>query len=508
MTRSRPTPDRPGSPSPIGRWSLAIGHSLLVFVSLILILIGCAHEAASRHGPQQSPGSLLVKHMTVAPLKVTIPRVGREVERQVLPNGLVLYVAEDRTLPLVEVYAVVRAGSLTEPSDRPGVAQLTASELRNGGTASLAGSVLDEELEGMGASLEVSASSEAITLHLSALAKDADRTLQLFVDVLRHPAFAPGPFQTSKGRLIEDLRRVVENPSRLLAREFARRLYTEDHPLGRPLTAANVASIQRDDLVAHHRRLFHPNNVLLAVAGDFRQDEMTAKLAALFGDWRAATLDLPAVPPVTPRFERGVYIIPRPLDQASLILGHVGIDRFNPDRYAIELMDRILGGSGFNSRVVERVRTEEGLAYSVATAFPTGSREPGLFRATLQTKNENVPRATTVILEEIRRIQEQPVTPLELARAKEALSNSFVFRFTSRFRTVLQLLMLEFDGYPPDYYENLLDRYRAVTAGDIQRVARQYLHPDATTILVVGDAARFEGAMAAFGPVHRLTPAF
>jgi len=151
------------------------------------------------------------------------------------------------------------------------------------------------------------------------------------------------------------------------------------------------------------------------------------------------------------------------------------------------------------------VRAEEGLAYSVGTAYPTTSRDISLFRATLQTKNENVPRAVAVILEEMARIQRQPVTEEELDRAKEAIINSFVFRFTSRFSTVVSLLMLEFDEYPPDYYETLLDRYRAVTSAEIQRVARQYLHPDAATIVIVGDAPKFEPAMATYGPIHHLT---
>ncbi len=472
---------------------------------LILTLLGCATEAPSKHGPRQSPGSELVRRMTFPPLQVTIPRVGREVERQLLPNGIILYLAEDRALPVLDVYAVFRAGSLYEPTTRPGVAQLTTSQLRNGGTTSLASDALNEELEIMGTSIEASISTEGISLSLSALAKDADRALQLFADVLRHPAFDPEPLRTSKGRVIEDLRRLADNPSQLMAREFARTMYTEAHPLGRLLTPAQVEAIQREDLQAYYRRFFHPNNMMLAVVGDFSREEMSAKIQALFGDWPPAEgFDVPPVPKVQPRFDHSVYIIPRSLTQASVTLGHFGIDRSNPDRYAIELMDLILGGSGFTSRIPDRVRTEEGLAYSVGTAFPTSSRDISLFRATLQTKNENVPRAVAVILEEMTRIQGQPVTLEELDRAKEAIFNSFVFRFTSRFVTVVQLVTLEFDGYPPDYFETLLDRYRAVTVADIQRVARQYLRPDAATILIVGDAPIFEPAMAAFGPVHRL----
>jgi len=473
--------------------------------TLVFLLLGCATDAPSRFGPRQSPGSELVRRMTFPPLQVAIPRVGREVERRALANGIILYLAEDHSLPVLDVTVVIRAGSLYETPARPGVAQFTASQLRNGGTTRLPAAALNEELEVLGASLEASVSTEAISLTLNALAKDADQALQLFAEVIRHSAFDPNPLQTTKGRVIEDLRRLADSPSQLLAREFTRKLYTEAHPLGRPLTPAQVEAVQPDDLRAHYRRFFHPNNMLLAIVGDFSREEMAAKIQALLGDWPPDPVDLPPVPEVRPHFERAVYIIPKSLAQASLALGHFGINRFNPDRYAIELMDFILGGSGFSSRIMERVRSEEGLAYSVGTNFPTGSRDLSLFRATAQTKNENVPRAVAAILEEMSRIQRQPVSQEELDRAKEAIINSFVFRFTSRFGTVVQLLTLEFNGYPLDYFETLLDRYRAITVADIQRVATQYLRPDATTILIVGDASKFEPAMAVFGPVHRLS---
>jgi predicted Zn-dependent peptidase len=245
--------------------------------------------------------------------------------------------------------------------------------------------------------------------------------------------------------------------------------------------------------------------MLLAVVGDFDRAAMLGKLAALFGDWAAGPSRRPAIPAVQPRDARGVFVVARPLTQASLAVGHLGIDRSNPDRYAVEVMDLILGGSGFTSRIMDRVRTREGLAYSVGTSFPTAWPVTGPFRATAQTMNENVPRAVAAILEEMERIRREPVTAEELAGAKQAIENSYVFRFSSRFTTVVQLMRLEFDGEPPDYYETLLDRYRTVTAADIQRVARSYLRPDAATIVVVGDAAKFEMQLAQFGPVSRLS---
>jgi zinc protease len=261
--------------------------------------------------------------------------------------------------------------------------------------------------------------------------------------------------------------------------------------------------------VAHFQRFVRPDNMFLAVVGDFSVDELAAKVQARLGDWNASgPVNLPTMPAVEPRFERGVYVLSRNLTQSNVVLGHFGIRRSNPDRYAIQIMDMILGGGGFTSRIMERVRTEEGLAYSVFSAFPTTTRDVSLFRVTVQTKNENVSRAVATILEEMSRMRDTPVTEAELEGAKEALINSFVFRFTSRFSVVTQLLTLELDDYPPDYLDTLLDRYRAVTREDVQRVARQYLRPDATTILIVGDGERFEAGLPAFGPVRRLpTPA-
>jgi zinc protease len=474
-------------------------------LALAVLLTGCATDGHPQQVLRRSPGSELVQQMRFPPLQFTIPRVGREVERRVLANGIVLYLASDRSLPVFKTYAVFRAGSLYEDTTTPGVAQFTASQLRSGGTESMPFETLNEELEVLGISIESAVSFETMSLTVSALAKEADRALQLFADILRRPAFDPAPLETYRGRVVEDLRRLPENPARLAMQEFARVMYTDAHPLGRPLTPAEARAIRREDLLRHVRRFVRPDNMFLAVVGDFSLDELAAKVQAQLGDWTASgQLDLPPFPTVAPRFARGVYLLPRNLTQSNVLLGHFGIRRSNPDRYAIQIMDMILGGGGFSSRIMERVRTEEGLAYSVSSSFPTSTRDVSLFRVSVQTRNDNVPRAVGTILEEMSRMRNGLVTPAELEGAKEAIINSFVFRFTSRFDVVTQLLTLEFDDYPPDYLDTVLDRFRAVTREDVQRVARQYLRPDATTILVVGDAARFESAMAVFGPAHRL----
>lgn len=216
--------------------------------------------------------------MNIPPLELSIPRVGREVERRVLSNGLVLYLASDRSLPVFKAYALFRAGSLYEEPSRPGVAQFTASQLRSGGTQRMSFTALNEELEVSGISIESGASSEAISLTVSALAKDADRALELVADILRRPAFDPAPLETYRGRVVEDLRRVAENPSRLMMQEFSRVMYTEAHPSGRPLTPGQARAIRREELLDHFRRFIRPDNMYLAVVGDFRVEELAAKV--------------------------------------------------------------------------------------------------------------------------------------------------------------------------------------------------------------------------------------
>jgi zinc protease len=476
-----------------------------ICLALAALVSGCAVAANSPQAAPRSPGAALVQRMTIPPLELSIPRVGREVERRVLSNGLVLYLASDRSLPVFKAYALFRAGSLYEEPSKPGVAQFTASQLRSGGTQRMSFTVLNEELEISGISIESGVSSETISLTVSALAKDADRALEFLADILRRPAFDPAPLETYRGRVAEDLRRVAENPSRLMMQEFSRVMYTEAHPSGRPLTPGQARAVRREDLLDHFRRFIRPDNMYLAVVGDFSAEELAAKVQRQLGDWSGSgPLDLPVVPAVATRFERGVFVVPRDLTQSNVVLGHFGIRRSNPDRYAVQIMDIILGGGGFSSRIMDRVRSEEGLAYSVFSSFPVGTRDISLFRVTVQTKNENVPRAARTILDEMARMRESLVTPTELAGAQEAIINSFVFRFTSRFSVVTQLLTLEFDEFPPDYLDTLLDRYRAVTREDVQRVARQYLRPDDTTILVVGNTAPIEAALSALGPVTRL----
>jgi zinc protease len=471
-----------------------------------LALAGCVTPPPVQTGIARSPGAELIARLRYPSLQLAIPRVGREVQRRTLPNGMVLYLASDHSLPTLNVSAVFRTGSYYESAGAPGVAQLTASLLRTGGTAEWPFEQLNEELEVRAITLESSVGPETMTVRLNSLASEADRALELLAGILRRPAFDPRPLQTAKDAMVEDLRRVAENSSRLLSREFARIMYTEAHPGGRPLTPAQIRSLQRTDVLAHAARFIRPDNLWLAVVGDFDVEELAAKVQAHFGDWSSpGPADIPPLPRIEQQAGRGVHLLSRTLTQSSVVLGHYGIDRTNPNRYAIDVMNLILGGGGFGSRIMDRIRTEEGLAYSVFSVFPTAGRDVSVFRVLLQTKTQSVPHAVAAVLEEMARLKAAPVAQRELDAAKDALINSFVFRFTSRFGTVSQLMLLEVEEERLDYYDVLLDAYRAVTIADVQRVAHQYLQPERMTIMVVGDTATLAPLLEAFGPVHTVT---
>ncbi|GFE57590.1 pitrilysin family protein [Geobacter sp. AOG1] len=436
--------------------------------------------------------------LTYAPLTFTIPKS----ERVELANGMVVYLLEDHELPLVNMTASIRTGSIYEPADKVGLAGLTGAVMRSGGTTVLPPEKLDSELEFMASSIESSIGADAGNVSLATLARNLDRTLDLFVQVLRQPAFREDRVALAKKRSIEGLRRQNDDPKGVADRELRKDVYA-GHPLGRYPTIATVEKISRDDLVAFHRRFYHPNNMILAVAGDFKRDELLAKLNAAFSGWERQTVDLPPIAQPNPDVKPEVLLAPKEINQSAIRMGHLGIDKDNPDLYAIRVMDYILGG-GFTSRLVTEVRSNQGLAYNVDSYFDIGRRFTGLFIAETETKSESTAKTIALMRSIITGMITAPVTDQELALAKDSIVNSFLFGFTKPDVIVNQQARLEYYAYPSGYLENYRDRIARVTKEDVLRAARQYLHPDAMVITVVGDRKKFDQPLSTFGQVREL----
>ena len=462
--------------------------NILLQLMLLFVFFGFSGRAAAQQGYQD---------LVFPPLHFTPP----EVERYTLENGMQLFFVQDHELPMISMYAMIRTGDMYEPEEKLGLATITSEVIRTGGTTSRTSDEINELLEFLAASVEVDVEDEMGTAELWTLKKNLETSLELFVDILRHPAFEEDKVELALSQMLEMIRRRNDSPESIRSREFARILYGKMHPLARIPQVETIQHITRDDLAAFHQSYFHPNNIMLAVTGDFESGEMFETLKSVFGDWEQGTVDLPEVETVEYAFSPEVYLIDKDVEQTNLAIGHLGIKADNPDYPAIRVLDLILGSSGFSSRLFQKVRTERGLAYSVGSYLGAGTRDYGEFLIYCGTRNDAVAEAIQVILDEVGAFLETEVSERELEAAKNQYLNSYVFKFATVDNIVRRQMYYEYVGYPADFLETFRESVMTVTKDDVQRVANTYLHPDKMKILAVGRSSEIKEALASFGEV-------
>jgi len=424
-----------------------------------------------------------------------------EVQRVTLPNGMRLFLLEDHELPLIYVSARIRVGSIYEPADKVGLADITGEVMRTGGTTSRTGDELDEELERIAASVETSIGLSSGSASVSVLKDDIDRGLAILADVLMHPAFRPDKIELAKMQHSSSIARRNDQPGQIASREFDKLIYGPQSPYARHTEYATIGSITRDDLVAFHKRFYGPNNMMLAVWGDFDAKQMIGKLEKAFAEWERIEVDLPEKPAVDYVWRSSVNLVGKPdINQSNIYLGHVGGLMSDPDYFALTVMNQILGG-GFTGRLFKNVRSRQGLAYSVFGRYSSSFDHPGMFYVGCQTKSASTVHAIRAMLDEVKEITEKKVTDEELALAKESYLNSFVFNFDSKGEIISRLMMYEYYGYPPDFLQKTKESVENVTRADILRVARAHLKPDTVQVLVVGRPEDFDEPLSALGEV-------
>ncbi len=437
--------------------------------------------------------------MTFPPLTFALPKA----ERVLLKNGTPVYLLQDRELPIVTVAALIRTGSVYDPAPKSGLAALTGSLLRDGGTRSLEPGQLDDELEFMASAVESSFGSDSGTVAMTTLTKNLERSLQLFSEVLLHPRFDQARLEVARRQAVEAIRRQNDDPKEVGDRELQKTLYA-GHPLGVLPTAESVRAITRSDLVAFHQRFVRPDNLLITVAGDFDRDRMLALLNRLLAAGKpAAPLALPDIPAVPVTFKPELLFARKEVNQSVIRLGHLGTTKEDPDLYAIRVLDFILGGS-FTSRLMMEIRTNQGLAYNVGSHFDIGRRFTGSFSAETETRAEATVKTIGLMTSIIAAVRQEPVTEQELKLAKDSIINSFLFGFTTPASIVTQQARLELYGYQPDYLERYRERIAAVTREDVLRAARKQLRPEAFKLVVVGDDKLFDRPLSGIGTVREL----
>ncbi|MCU1257419.1 MAG: peptidase domain protein [Bryobacterales bacterium] len=447
----------------------------------------------------QTPSYKLLHYPALPELKLP------HIESFTLPNGMQLYLLENHELPLVRGVALVRTGNLFDPPEKVGLATITGEVLRTGGTKSKTGDQLDEQLENLAASVETNIGESYGTASFSALKENTDEVLGVFKEVLTHPEFRQEKIDLSKDQIRSGISRRNDDPGGIAAREFASLLYGKDTPYGWNIEYATVDRIQRADLIDFYDRYFFPANIMLAATGDFSAPELRAKLEKLFADWTVRKPKVPPFPPVRKEAEPGVFLVTKTdVTQTTFRLGHLGSTLDDKDYPALQVMADILG-SGFQSRLMQTVRTKLGYAYEISANWGANFDHPGLFEIGGSTKSANTVDAIKVSEQELEKMRTSEVTPDELETAKQAVMNSFVFNFDTPVKTLNRLLLYKYFDYPDDFLFRYQKAVAAVTRADVLRVAKERVNPKVLTVLAVGNPKDFGKPLSALGmPVKEL----
>jgi zinc protease len=415
--------------------------------------------------------------------EVQIPKY----ERYVMDNGMVVYLMEDRDLPLVGGTALIHVGERLEAAEEVGLADLTGVVLRTGGTQQHSGDELNQLLEQRAAAVETGIDETSGFASFSALSEDLEMVFGLFAEVLRQPVFAQDKLDLAKTQIRGGIARRNDDPNAIVGREFQKLVYGSNSPYARTVEYATLDNISRPDLVSFYRQYFHPNNMILGIVGDFDAKKMRSLVEKSFGDWKSSRLPQPTLPSVSQAKEGGMFLVNQPqLTQSYVQIGHLGGKFSNPDYPALDVLNNVL--NGFGGRLFNSVRSRQGLAYTVYGVWSPRYDHPGLFVAGGQTRSQTTVDFIRAIRSQIERLQRELVSPAELNFAKESVLNSFVFNFENPSQILSRLIRYEYYGYPADFIFRYQRDVKATTAADVQRVAKKYLKPEQLVTLVVGNA--------------------
>jgi len=420
-----------------------------------------------------------------APEELPLPAI----DRSKLPNGLDVMLVPRQGLPIVSFTVVIKAGAYDEVKDQTqGVADFTAAMLRHG-AARRSAEQISEAIDAVGGALDASAGSESTTLTCSVLADKADTCLSLLGDLLARPTFPAAEMPEIRDQLLAALGGREDDPHQLAAEHFDNLLFGEGHPDGWVLMPEHVNRINRDQLVAFWKAYYRPNNAMLAVAGAIDPAAMKARITRTLGSWAGAPVPARAafqVPQV--RGVRAILVDKAELSQATLMFGHPGLRHADPDWYAATVVNYVLGGSDFSSRLMTEVRSKRGLTYGIGSSFGA-TLYPGAFRVSASTRNETADDALKVAVDEIRKLKTFGPTAEELAKARGYYAGSTPFTLESPSEVARAILGAQLHGLGLDYVKRLALSLAAVDLASAAAAAHRWLDPDDLAIVIVGRAA-------------------
>jgi zinc protease len=427
--------------------------------------------------------------------------------RAVLANGLEILVLEDHRVPRLDVGLVLRRGAEIEPIEQAGAVSLLADVMERGAGPRDA-LALARAVEEIGASLGVDASWDSMSVGLSGLTEDTDALFALLADVALRPRLDPAEVARARSETLASLEQDRDDPQALLARHLSRTLYDgHRYGAGVPGEPETVARLDARLLRAYHARLFTPGNAILYAVGDVAPAAIVERAGRHFAAWPGGAVPEPGPPPPSPTPPaRQVVIVDRPdLGQAQLGFAHEGIARSDEMRIPASLMNTMLGGGGFLSRLLSRVRADEGLTYSIGSGFAL-RRQPGPFTVSTFTRVPEAGRVVAMVIEELERMESDPPTADDLRLARSFSAGRFVLGLETSAAIAASLVDLDVYGLPRDSLDTYRTRLNAVTLDDVHAAADRLLHPERIAIVAVGPADALAPQLERFGPVTRIEP--
>lgn len=442
-----------------------------------------------------SAGTLFAQPIPDRPEKLVFPKLDYQPPnpadyRVELKSGPVAYVVPDRELPLINISIGIKTGSYLVPKGAEGLASMTGYLLTKAGTKNWPADDLDEHVAFLAARLSSSIGDTTGNVNLNLLSKDLDEGLKILREVLTQPSFEEAKIILRKDQIIQSMKQRNDNPAGIERRERYRLAYGEDFFRSRQSTKDSIVSITQEDLKKFHRSWFVPQNFVISVNGDFEREDMIAKLEKLFANWPFTGKTPPAIPSEYTMAKPGIYIVEKDIPQGRVNVLMPGLTRDDPDYFASQVMNDILGGGGFTSRIMNRVRSDEGLAYSAGSALQGGIYYPQYFIAGFQSKSATVTYATSIVMEEFERIATEEVSDEELSTTKKSYIQTFPEAFATKSQVASRFANDELSGRyakHPDYWKTYRDRLSKITKADVQRVAKRFVKLKRAIILFVGN---------------------
>lgn len=427
-----------------------------------------------------------------------------KVETFTTGNGIKFFMIEDHELPLINVNVNVRTGGVLVPNDKAGLASITGTVIRSGGTENIPADSLNTLLEDNAASMETGIGFSSGSANMNVLKKDFDHLLPVFVDLLTHPALPKDKIELAKKHQKSAISRRNDQINQIGYREFQRLIYGKDSVYGRNTEYETINNISRQDIVDFHDKNFTGKNMMVGVVGDFDSSAMKKKLKKAFGDISAGTKNKLDFPDVEKKSQPSINFINKSdVNQSLVLIGHLGGLRDNPDYAKIQVMNQVLSG-GFSGRILQKIRTELGLAYSPGGQYGMNTFYPGLFYVQVKTKSATTAQVIDAVKDVINRIQNEPISNEELQNTKDQILNSAVFRYDSYQKVLNQQMSYDYRGLPNDAFQQYIQGVKSTTVEDIQNVAKKYLRPDDLQILVVGNKDQIGDQLEKYGDVNAI----